>query len=306
LDSKRIAGAFQFDIAPGPSLVMDVEAALYPRAKIQRLGIAPLTSMFLCGEDDRRVSGDWRPEIHDSDGLYLWTGKGERIFRPLSNPESVRVNAFLDEAPKGFGLVQRDLDFDHYQDDGAFYDRRPSAWVEPRSGFDVGEIDLVELPAQDETGDNIVAFWCSKEGVLPGRELLYGYRLTWGTRVPSRGPWGRVVATRTGMGGVVGRPRRYFSHRFVVDFAGDWLRNVGREAIVTPVITASRGSVEITSARPLRPISGYRAMFDLKLDDQDAGPVDLRLYLREGDRALTETWLFQWTPPPKSARNPTR
>src|SRR5439155_27121248 len=132
LDSASIAGAYRFDIAPGPTLVMDIDAALYPRRTIGRLGVAPLTTMFLCGENDRRVSQDWRPEIHDSDGLSQHTGDGEWIWRPLKNSADIRLNSFLDEDPRGFGLLQRDRDFDHYQDDGAFYHLRPSAWIEPK------------------------------------------------------------------------------------------------------------------------------------------------------------------------------
>ena len=133
MDSPGIAGAYRFDITPGSTLTMDVDAALYPRREIERLGIAPLTSMFLCGENDRRMANDWRPEIHDSDGLAIWTGAGERTWRPLLNPAGLRVNSYLDENPRGFGLLQRDRDFDHYQDDGAYYNRRPSAWIEPKA-----------------------------------------------------------------------------------------------------------------------------------------------------------------------------
>jgi glucans biosynthesis protein len=120
LNSPQVAGAYRFDITPGATAVMDVDATLYPRKPIQRLGVAPLTSMFQCGENDRRVANDWRPEIHDSDGLSLWRGNGEWIWRPLVNPAGVRVNSYFDENPRGFGLLQRDRSFDHYQDDGAY------------------------------------------------------------------------------------------------------------------------------------------------------------------------------------------
>ena len=115
---------------------MRVDAALYPRRSIERLGIAPLTSMFLCGPNDRRVDTDWRPSIHDSDGLAIWNGADECIWRPLVNPPAVRVNTFADDRPHGYGLLQRDRNFDHYQDDGVWYDRRPSLWVEPLDGLE--------------------------------------------------------------------------------------------------------------------------------------------------------------------------
>jgi periplasmic glucans biosynthesis protein len=302
LDSPSIAGAYRFDIVPGATLTMDVDAALYPRKEIERIGIAPLTSMYQHGENDRRMAIDWRPEIHDSDGLALWSGNGERIWRPLTNPEHLAYNAHADENPRGFGLMQRDRDFDHYQDDGAFYHRRPSLWVEPRGKWGKGQVALVEIPTVDETFDNIVAFWHPERKPRPGEELLYSYRLHWGSQTPGTPALGRVVATHTGIGGVVGRPRTYYSRRFVVDFAGEVLARLPAKTAVEPVITAARGEVEITSARPLEPIKGYRAMFDLKPTDERSDPINLRLYLRANGKPLTETWLYQWTPPAADRR----
>src|SRR5438093_2461876 len=260
MDSPSIAGAYRFAISPAATLVMEVDAALYPRKDIARLGIAPLTSMFLYGENDRRIANDWRPEIHDSDGLAMWTGSGEWLWRPLVNPVHLRFNAFLDQNPRGFGLLQRDRTFDHYQDDGAFYERRPSLWVEPKSDWGKGSVQLVELPTVDETADNIVAFWNPADKPQPGQELLFSYRLHWGVQMPVRPPLAQVVATRTGLGGVVGQKRPYFSWRFVVDFAGGDLSMLGKDVKLEPVITASRGQIEITSVRPLEAVRGYRAM----------------------------------------------
>ncbi|MGN6702125.1 MAG: glucan biosynthesis protein [Burkholderiaceae bacterium] len=296
LDSPSVAGAYRFEIGPGATLMMEVDAALYPRKAIERMGVAPLTSMFQYGENDRRMANDWRPEIHDSDGLSMWTGGGEWIWRPLVNPANLRFNAYADENPRGFGLLQRDRDFDHYQDDGVFYDRRPSVWIEPKSGWGKGSVQLVEIPTKDETFDNIVAFWNPEKKPQPGEELLFGYRMYWGASMPFNPTLARVVATRTGIGGIVGQPRTYFSWRFAVDFAGGDFALLGADAKVEPVITASRGEVEITSARPLDAIQGWRAMFDLKPDASNA-PIDLRLYLRLDGQALTETWMYQWAPP---------
>jgi glucans biosynthesis protein len=295
MDSPSVAGAYRFDIAPAATLVMDVDAALYPRKAIERLGVAPLTSMFQYGENDRRMANDWRPEIHDSDGLAMWTGSGEWLWRPLVNPTQVRFNAYLDENPRGFGLLQRDRNFDHYQDDGAFYNRRPSLWVEPKAAWGKGSIQLVEIPTLDETADNIVAFWNPAEAPRPGQELLFSYRLHWGAQMPVRPPLAQVVATRTGLGGVVGRKRPYFSWRFVVDFAGGALAMLGKHVKLEPVITASRGQIEIPSVRPLEAVQGYRVMFDLKPTDSSVAPVNLRLYLRADGQPLSETWLYQWT-----------
>ena len=297
MDSPSVAGAYRFVIYPAATLVMDVDAALYPRKEIERLGIAPLTSMFQSGENDRRMANDWRTEIHDSDGLSMWTGAGEWIWRPVVNPPALHVNAFADENPRGFGLLQRDRNFDHYQDDGVFYERRPSLWVEPKSGWGKGSIDLVEIPTIDETFDNIVAFWAPADKPRAGQELLFGYRLFWGSKMPYGSSLAQVAATRTGIGGIVGQKKKYFSWRFVVDFAGGDLGMLGGDAKVEPVISTSRGQIELVSARPLESIHGYRAMFDLKPNDESLAPVDLRMFLRVDGQPLTETWIYQWTPP---------
>jgi periplasmic glucans biosynthesis protein len=302
MDSPSVTGAYRFELEPGNTLTMDIDAALYPRKPIERLGIAPLTSMFQMGENDRRKANDWRPEIHDSDGLAMWAGNGEWIWRPLENPRNRRFNVYADDNPRGFGLMQRDRDFDHYQDDGVFYERRPSLWVEPKSNWGKGSVQLLELPTMDETFDNIVAFWNPQEPPQPGQELLYSYRLHWGGTPPVLPPRARVVATRVGLGGVVGRKRPYFSQRFAVDFAHGDLGLIGTGAKVEAVITASRGKVEITSARPLHAINGYRAMFDLVPPDETETPIDLRMFLSVNGQAFSETWLYQYTPPPVSER----
>jgi len=297
MESPSVAGAYRFILKPGSTFVMDVDAAIYPRKTVERLGVAPLTSMYQAGENDKRMANDWRPEIHDSDGLAMWSGSGEWIWRPLANPENLRFNAYADENPRGFGLLQRDRNFDHYQDDGVFYERRPSLWIEPKAGWGKGSIQLVEIPTLDETFDNIVAFWNPETPVEAGQELLFGYRMHWGARLPAEPDKARVVATRTGIGGVVGQPRKHFSWRFAIDFAGGQFNMLGGDVKPELVIEASAGEVELTSVRPLHEIGGYRAMFDLVPPSGSNTPINLRLYLRANGHALSETWLYQYSPP---------
>lgn len=303
LDSPSVAGAYRFLIAPGRDLVMDVDAALYPRRKIEHLGVAPLTSMFYCGYNDRGVSRDWRPNIHDSDGLALWTGPGEWIWRPLTNPPLSRLNSYQDHNPRGFGLWQRDRSFADYQDDGAWYNLRPGVWVEPKGSWGRGAVKLLEFPAPNETVDNVVAFWNPARPPEAGEEALFAYRLYWGSRMPVSPPLARTAATWTGIGGNPGRLRPYFSWRFVVDFAGGDLAELPENALVQPIVTVSRGRVEVPSAHRLESIRGYRAIFDLRPTDTRPDPYDLRLYLRLGERALTETWMYQWTLPADHSPN---
>ena len=183
-----------------------------------------------------------------------------------------------------------------------FYEKRPSLWVEPKSGWGAGSVQLVEIPTVDETFDNIVAFWNPARKPQAGEELLLGYRLYWGAQPPAQPPLAKCVATRTGLGGIVGKKRTYFSWRFAVDFSGGDLALIGASAAVTAVITASAGArIETTSARPLHAVRGYRALFDV-VPTASTEPIELRLYLSCEGQSLTETWLYQWVPPPLAER----
>ncbi|WP_342643065.1 glucan biosynthesis protein [Rhodoligotrophos ferricapiens] len=300
MDGPSIAGAYRMDCLKQTGVVMDIDACLYPRKPIKRMGVAPLTSMFWYGENDRRQAIEWRPEIHDSDGLAIWTGTGERIWRPLNNPRRVMTNSFIDSDPKGFGLLQRDRNFDHYQDDGVFYDKRPSVWVEPKGSWGEGEVQLVEIPTDDEIHDNIVAYWVPKRPAEPGTSFEFSYRLHWEADEPFPTNLGRVVDTFSGIGGIPGQPRPPGVTKFVVDFMGGDLRKHQRGE-VEPVVTLSRGELGLVDAYPLaNNPDRFRTFFNVKATGPD--PVDLRLYLKGKDGgALTETWLYQFFPEISSA-----
>ncbi len=298
LDGLSLTGAYRFDAMRETGAVMDVTAELHFRADVARLGIAPLTSMYWYGENDRRRATDWRPEIHDSDGLAIWSGVGERIWRPLINPPRVQTNALADTNPKGFGLMQRDRNFDHYQDDGAFYNRRPSIWVEPKGDWGAGAVQLVEIPTTDEIHDNIVAYWHSAEPAKAGSSRSLGYRLYWRDDNPFPvDDIGHVVATRVGQGGVPGAPSPEDDRKrkFVVDFAGGPLARMAARFDVAPVVSLSRGVESNGYVIKVVGTQRWRALFDVSIEGKE--PVDLRLFLRLGDKTLTETWLYQYFPP---------
>lgn len=297
MDSPSVTGAYHFIFTPGEPAIIRVDAALYPRSEVERWGIAPLTSMYQVGENDRRMDWDWRTEIHDSDGLAMHRGNGEWIWRPLTNPATLHYNTYLDENPRGFGLLQRDRNFDHYQDDGVFYDRRPSVWVEPIGDWGKGAVALTEIPTNDETFDNIVAYWQPAEPMTPGEEVLISYNLYWGNEAPVHPQLAQVQATHTGLGGVIGQERSYYSYRFVIDFDGPIFNMLGRDPEITAEVSTSAGEVEIVSARPIHSVGGYRARFDLIPPEDSNEPINLRLYLKKDDLPLSETWLYQWTPP---------
>ena len=291
LEGREVAGAFRIANTRGPDgLVQEIDCALFFRAPVQRLGIAPLTSMFWYGENDPPATHDWRPEIHDSDGLAIWTGAGERLWRPLNDPPRVAVNSFVDASPKGYGLLQRDRAFDHYQDDGAFYDRRPSAWVEPLGDWGLGAVELVEIPTAGETDDNIVAFWRPRAAVKAGDALNFRYRLHWTDQGPAPGV-ARVVATRLGVGGRPGSPPTPGVTKIVVDFDGPGLVGLTRDSGVEALVSVNRGQLESAVAYPVVGTSLWRLMADVRVQDPDS--ADIRAYLQRGGAALTETWTYQ-------------
>jgi glucans biosynthesis protein len=296
LDGPSITGAYKFDATKTATgaVLMDVHCQLFFRAGIAQLGVAPLTSMYWYGENERRKADDWRPEIHDNDGLAIWTGKGERIWRPLINPPHVQTNSFADENPKGFGLMQRDRDFADYQDDGAWYEKRPGIWVEPKGNWGAGAVQLVEIPTDNETNDNIVACWRPDGDIRAGGSRSFDYRLYWQDSEPAYPKTiARVVATRLGRGGIPGQsPWPRDRKKFVVDFTGGPLAELKQRFDITPVVSTSRGKIANAYVIKVVGTDLWRALFDLQVDGN--APVDLRLYLKLGDKTLSETWIYQY------------
>jgi glucan biosynthesis protein len=254
LDGASVSGAFRFTMRRAKAVIIDVEKALYLREDIDRLGIAPLTSMYWYSEKAKPSAIDWRPEIHDSDGLALWTGTGERIWRPLNNPPRTITSAFSDENPKGFGLLQRDRAFDHYLD-GVYYDRRPSLWVEPQGSWGKGSVQLVEIPTDDEIHDNIVAMWVPAEAARAGQSMELRYRTTWSAEEPFPTPLARVLATRLGNGGQAGTQRPKGVRKFMVEFKGEPLTRLAKGEIPKPVLWAPAASSPTWSRKRCRTTS---------------------------------------------------
>lgn len=298
LDGPSVTGAYRFEIARTAGVVMDVEAHLFIRADVDRLGIAPLTSMFWYAQHDQPAHPGWRPEVHDSDGLAVWTGRGERLWRPLNNPKRTQVSAFADRRPRGFGLFQRDRDFEHYLD-CVHYERRPSAWVEPLDDWGEGAVELIEIPTNDEFHDNIVALWRPARPAAAGTSLTFRYRLHWLAEHPHPAPaLARCVATRIGHGEAAGSGRPAGVRTFVVEFAGPPLERLGPYDEPVAVVSASRGVISSVETERLPGRGRWRALFDMAANGEE--PADLRLYLRLGERALTETWVYQHLPAPAS------
>lgn len=292
LDGASVAGAYRFAMRRDQAVEMEIDCRLFLRRDAKRLGIAPLTSMYWFSETAKPTAIDWRPEVHDSDGLALWTGAGERIWRPLNDPQATRASAFADRTPKGFGLLQRDRVFDHYLD-GVYYDRRPSLWVEPMGDWGEGAVQLIEIPTDDEIHDNIVAAWVPKAPATAGSSFRFGYRLYWTATEPFVPPLALVQATRMGRGGQPGQPRPAGVVKFMVEFQGGQLASLPFGVKPEAVLSAASGtfSYVFTEAVPDGIAGHWRAQFDFT--PAGPGPVDMRLYLKTGTQTLSETWLYQ-------------
>lgn len=296
MDSPSVAGAYRFTITPGEETLFDVSARLFPRVELDQVGIAPLTSMFQFDSNDRVGIDDYRPAVHDSDGLGLVNGRGEQIFRPLQNPSVVQESAFQDVNPRGFGLMQRKRAFADYADSEAHYEKRPSLWIEPVGDWGEGAVHLFEMPTQDEFHDNIVAFWRPKQPLAAGREHRFDYRMHWCTQHSWKPELATVTRTRIGGiaiagGGTGGRDAR--GRLVVVDFDGGRLEGLGEGAKVRADVSATKGKIANVTAHPNPGAGGWRLAFELQPGDERS--IELRAVLGDDRGPLTETWLYRWT-----------
>lgn len=296
LDSPSLTGAYRFEVHPRRDVMVEVESRLFARQDIDKLGIAPLTSMFAHGDTSRGQVDDHRPRVHDSDGLLVHNGIDEWIWRPLTNPRHLRVSSFQDDDPKGFGLVQRERDFDHYLDLEARYDRRPSQWVEPLGAWGPGGVELVEIPTDGETFDNIVAYWVGDTPMNAGESRQFHYRThTFGAALPQQ-RLARGERTRQGWGGVPGQSNPPPNHRrhFMIDFQGEIFHGLAPDQPVEVHLDTRDAVIHDLQARPLPAGRGWRASF--RVDPGDHRAIDMRLWLTLRGKILSETWNYVWYP----------
>jgi glucans biosynthesis protein len=285
LDSESAAAAYRFTIRPGESTVFDVEMALYPRVDLLHAGLAPMTSMFFFGPNDRKDVDDFRPSVHDSDGLTVLNGRGEELWRPLHNPRDLQISSFVDINPRSFGLVQRQRDFAAYQDLESSFERRPSLWAEPIGDWGEGAIKLLEIPTKEEVHDNIACFWHPKAPLPAKAEHTYTYRLHWGSEAPRQSALARF--SRTGIGA-----RGENAVIFVLDVMGDRLKSVDPKAL-RGLVAAEKGKIQNIVTQPNPATGGWRLSFELV---KEKAPVEIRASLMQQNEAVSEIWVYRWTP----------
>ncbi|MFT4190992.1 MAG: glucan biosynthesis protein G [Comamonas sp.] len=305
LDSPTATGAYQLTLTPGADSLLDVQARVFLRQEPAKLGVAPLTSMFLFGPSQPPDVPNYRPAIHDSNGLAIHTGEDEWIWRPLNNPPQVAVSRFAVAHPKGFGLLQRGHNFSRYEDLKDRYDLRPSAWIEPRNDWGKGWVELIEIPTPDETNDNIVAFWVPGERPPAGQPMALDYRMHWTLDEPALMAGGPAWVRQTlRSNGERYQPNLIRQHdgtlALLVDFEGPTLRALPPDAAVAARIGAS-ANVEVVGTQVQRnpAIGGWRLTYRIKVKDPTQAS-ELRAALVLGDRTLTETWSYQLPPTPAS------
>ncbi|MES2309058.1 MAG: glucan biosynthesis protein [Verrucomicrobiota bacterium] len=294
LESPSATGAYEFVTSPGDETKIEVHAKIFVHQKIKRLAIAPISSMYWFGENSRMQINDFRPEVHDSDGLLIQNGKEEWLWRPLSNSPNAQENSFQDQNLHGFGLLQRDRDFQNYQDLEAHYHERPSLWIQPKGNWNAGAVQLIQWPTKNEYQDNILACWMLTS-VEPKTVLDIRYTMYWFGDHEHRPPLGRCTQTR------IHYPVGAEPPLFVVDFSNHGLENIPSDHPPQVEVTANiENIVQKTLLQPNQPGQGWRVTFEIDPTKIEGKPVELRCCLRDEHKPLTETWTYTWSPPRSS------
>ena len=292
MDSPSITGVYKFTMQANKQAEVDVKAWLFARKDIDKLGLAPFTSMFLYGENSRNKPDDYRPEVHDSDGMMLVTSSNEQLWRPLDNPNRLRITSLGDNSPKGFGMLQRDIQYGHYLDSEADYHQRPGLWVTPYEGFNKGRLELVEIPTNSETHDNIVAYWVNDKPVKKGNGLFVHYEMKTVSGDAHAYKQASVLRTLQGADILPGEKRKEGSltRRFIVDFtAPDGLSLSGDE--LSANVSTNNGKIEQLNVFPSNFGNEIRATFLFTPKDQDA-VNDMRLIITHKNQPISEIWTY--------------
>jgi glucans biosynthesis protein len=287
IDSESATGVVRMTLRPGEITISDVEMTLVPRVNLDHVGFGGMAATYLFGPNDRRGVDDARPAVYEATGLQIHNGQDEWLWRPLNNPDTLQISAFLDKDPRGFGLLQRDRDYGAFHDDEQRFERRPSLWTVPLGDWGEGAVQLIEIPSESEVNDNILAYWRPRAPIAAGTEFALAYRQFWCWAVPERPPLALVAGTRVGRGNG-GRRRRFF-----VDFTGEGL-NGGLPADLKPLLNVAPGSAQNLKLFPYPDRKTVRVAFDLDPGTENAS--ELRLALEGGGKIISETWLYRWTP----------
>lgn len=287
IDSESMTGAYQFTLRPGDVTIVDTECTLFARAVVENFGLGGMTAMFEFDPINRRGIDDTREAVCEVSGLQMLNGKGEWIWRPIANRETLQVSAFIDTKPGGFGLLQRDRAFTRFQDDGQHWELRPSLWIEPIAEWGEGSVQLVEIPTDSEINDNIICFWRPKAPMQAGAEAAFAYRQFWCWSPPTRPALAVVTDTRGGRGSTAK------IRRFLVEFSSDQFGDPNSLSNVKPMLSTSVGTIPSVQSFSSQERKTFRVLFEL---DPGGEPLaEMRLVLESNGKPVSETWLYRWT-----------
>jgi periplasmic glucans biosynthesis protein len=285
LDSASVAGAFRFTLRPGEATIIDTELTIVARAAVDHIGLGAMGGMYLFGGLEHRQTDDVRPNVYEINGLQMLTGAGEWIWRPVANRDTLQISAFVDQNPRGFGLLQRNRSFSMFQDDDQHWELRPSLWIEPIGDWGEGQVQLLEIPTTSENNGNIIAFWRPKAGLAEGATQSFAYRQFWCWTPPARPTLAVCTGSRMGKGGK--------GWRFIVEFSGELFVDAARAAEVKVNLAANPGQIVWSRTFTSAERKTLRVAFEL-----DAGSEafsELRLVLESAGQPASETWLYRWT-----------
>ena len=285
MDTPSLTGASRFVLTPGKTTTIEIETQLYPRKDVAEIGVAPLTSMFFHGENSPHQYGDYRPEVHDSDGLLIQQDKNWQ-WQPLMEVPYFNMQSFPIPKLSGFGLLQRDRNFDHYQDLEAGYHARPREWVEPLEDWGPGKVQLLRLHTESDILDNIVAYWKSDAGMKFNH---LHYRLSWRSDEPPQHTLGKVASTHATNRAVDSLPGHEGRIRFIVDF-----KDIPKLKQPPKAELTYNGKIDtkpvVVQENPYLP-GGWRAIAQVYPQNCQE-PMELNLKLTDGGNPITETWSY--------------
>jgi glucans biosynthesis protein len=285
IDSETVTGAFRFTIRPGEATIIDTEATLFARASVDNFGLGTMSATHLLGFMDHRKFDDFRPNVSEVCGLQIYTGAGEWVWRPVTNRDNLQISTFVDDKPRGFGLLIRDRAFEDYDDEDQHWEKRPSLWIEPLGEWGQGGVQLIEIPSESEANDNILCFWRPKQPLAAGSETSFAYRQFWCWDPPERPKLARAMTSRSGRG--VGKRRRFF-----VDFEGEIFAKAETTGELKANVTTAGGKIAFVRMFPSDDKKSMRVLFEL--DPGNDLSSELRLVLEAQGKPVSETWLYRW------------
>jgi periplasmic glucans biosynthesis protein len=288
IDSESVSGAYRFTLRPGEATIIDTECTLIPRVGVDNFGLATMSATVVSDPIDHRRTDDVRLTLAEIGGVQMSTGSDEWIWRPTSNPETLQISTFVDQHPRGFGFLQRDREFDHYEDDDQHWELRPSLWIEPIGDWGAGGVQLIEIPSDSEANYNIIAYWRPHDPLVAGHETSFAYRQFWCWYPPEQPALAIVTDTRSGHGSS-GRRRR-----FLVEFTGDPLGDSLQVQTIKPMLSAAPGTIVSMQLFPVPSTKVYRVLFEFDPGSETSSEMRLRLEA-PGGKPLSETWLYRWT-----------